>query len=262
MLHHALAYAARAHDFSTFHQVCAMSLEFLIEDCVDCNFNESLPAKRRNDILTELKNHDMVHVLDLSYNILSLCFGSLNMMPDTALTEKEELATAMNSILGMLAPMAILAKPADMTEPNRNFADVAVLLLRFHPLKERALELLSRVSRAGQLLSRDAFKNLLTSLREILSSVYNSQPTTQTALDGHIYYGSLAGRVDVIGMDDLKYNKRLLDVATVALTSNIELLADRHDSDTIDKVQERIFQVLCMELGTKKNFSLPIYMLC
>lgn len=220
-----------------------MSLEFLIEDCVDSNFNEGLPAKRRNDILAELKNKDLVPILDRSYAVLSQCFGSLQALPPGQSSDIEPLTTAMNCVLGMLGPLALLAKPSDMTEPARNFVDVAVLLLSVEPLKGRALELLSRVARAGQVLSREAFGSLLHSLSPVLGAVYASAPPSSTALDGHIYYGIMAGRVDVDGMDDLEHSKRLIEAATIALTSSIELLADRRDSDTLEAAQERPLQV-------------------
>ena len=33
-------------------EICIMTLEFLVEDCIDGDFNNTLPVLRRNDILT------------------------------------------------------------------------------------------------------------------------------------------------------------------------------------------------------------------
>lgn len=223
-------------------QVCAMGLEFLVEDCVDSNFNEGLPAKRRNDILVELKSKDLSPILDLSYGILSQYYGHIATLPSGAGPELTEAIAAMNTVLGMLAPLALLAKPSEMTDPLRNYADVTVLLLNVEPLKDRALELLGRVGRVGHLLSREALGSLLQSLPPVLGKIFGSLPG-HSIMDGHLYYGSSAGRVVVDGLDKFDYSKRLIEVATVILASNLELLEDRHDSDSVDRQQVGNLQV-------------------
>lgn len=205
---------------------------------MDCHFNEGLPAKRRNDILTELKNKDLNSILDASYSVLSRFYGALtSAAPEAAV----ELVAAMNAVLGMLCPVALLAKPSDMTDPARNFAEVSVLLLRIEPLKVQALELLSRISRVGQILCREAYVGLLRTLPTALAAT--CAPSTVPSggpLDGHIYYGPAAGRSDI---DNLDHCKRLVDAASVLLTSSIELLQDRHDDSSIDREVDETLQV-------------------
>ena len=216
-----------------------MSLEFLVEDCVDCHFNEGLPAKRRNDILTELKNEELNSILDASYSVLSRCYGALSTAAPEAAAE---LVGAMNSVLGMLCPFALLAKPSDMTDPARNFTEVSVLLLRVEPLKVQALELLSRIARVGQILCREAYIGLLRTLPAVLvATCAPSACPSGGALDGHMYYGPAAGRSDI---DKLDHCKRLVEAASVMLTSSIELLQDRRVDDSIDPEVNDTLQVL------------------
>jgi hypothetical protein len=232
-----------------------MSLEFLIEDCVDSSFNDRLPAKRRNDILTELKSKDLAMILSAAYGMLSQCFGHLRSgtaTVSTAPVDPGEVTAAMNAVLSMLGPVALLAKANEMTDPAHNFADVAVLLLAVEPLSARALELLARVVRPGQALSRESMASLLRALPPVLQAVLtpsgggsssSSRPQAGAVIDGHIYYGNPSSKIDSDGIDKLEHVKKLVETATVLLAGNIDLLADRQDSDAMDKEMEGVTEL-------------------
>ena len=226
-----------------------MTLEFLIEDNIDSNFNEHLPAKRRNDILTGLKNRDLSAIMDSSYSVLSQCFGRLKATPESAMGEIEEITIAMNTILGTLAPTALLASAEEMTDSKRSFADVAVYLMASDALSAKALELLSRIVRPGQVLSRDSLYSLLRSVPPVLRALHQSMlkasSTTPNSIEieGHIYYGNGSNRMRLNDPDKVEYFKKLIDTSLCMFACNIDSIADRHNSGTIDATCKDIVQV-------------------
>ena len=134
-----------------------MSIEFLVEDCVDADFNSTLPAQRRNDILTTLKEKQEPLI---QYTISFITQG-INEIANSSSSSSS--ISVLNSVLRMLGPIATLATPEDLCTENSDVSALIPVMLSIVDLQEQTAQLLC-ILISQRKLSVDLFYKFLVVL--------------------------------------------------------------------------------------------------
>ena len=136
-------------DIQCRSEVCIMTLEFLVEDCVNSDFNSSLPAVRRNDILTSVKEQQS-SILQYTFSFLSKHVHELYEvqtslgLPALKATRKNE-CTLVNTTIRMLCPFASLASPEEMCADGSDFSTLIPVMLSMAPLQDQAAQMVETI---------------------------------------------------------------------------------------------------------------------
>ena len=132
-------------------EICIACLEFLVTDCVDSDFNSVLPAQRRQDILTGLRNHLEI-VLQTAYDYLMECcnhyaslLGAANQGTDGVQAEVTLVASLINTTTRMVDRLAQCSKVSEVFTEKHNFSVLAVSMLTLPQVQMEACNLLNTV---------------------------------------------------------------------------------------------------------------------
>ena len=146
-------------------EVCIMCLEYLVQDCVDADFNSTLPTLRRQDILAGLKER-LRPLLDTSHAYLVQC----EMQIKTGDTAQVYEGTCLgNATLRLIVAMTTFAKPIEMCAEPCDMSVLALQLLSCHPLQVEAVSFLHALT--SQKLETALFARLLEAISGIQVTV-------------------------------------------------------------------------------------------
>lgn len=139
-----------------------MAIEFVVEDCVDADFNSSLTASRRNDILTTLKEKQEP-LIQYTFTYISQCLSDMS----AAGSASSSSCAMVNAALRMLCPISTLATPEEMCLERSDFSSLIPVLLSIPETQEQTAKFLNVVIYQRK-LSVDLFLRLLAVLPSAL----------------------------------------------------------------------------------------------
>mmetsp|Transcript_14022 Transcript_14022/g.20972 ORF Transcript_14022/g.20972 Transcript_14022/m.20972 type:complete len:1286 (+) Transcript_14022:53-3910(+) len=185
-------------------KVCMMVFEFLAEDCVDPDFNSSLPSKRRDEIITGLQGgmHDL-----LVFAFTWLC--KVVQAPPSG-GGQNTVETLIAPALQMLSKLVLIAKPDLLCEEPHDFTQIAVHLLSPVPsvcadeIQQAAAAFLHKLCHMKT--SPELFWSLLRSIPPAVSRLPTLDHDTMSAPEtmqvyrcmGEAFSNLLSGHVDTI----------------------------------------------------------------
>ena len=154
-------------------EICVMTLEFLIQDCVDGDFNTSLPSLRRQDILTGLRER-LSALLRTTYGFLVQCatqlqnrFGHVN--------EAQECKALGVATLRLVTALASFAKSSELCAAPHDMFRLTLQLLSLDAVQTEAVNLF-------YVISSQKFE--ATNIMELLEAVVNTPVTTLPSILG------------------------------------------------------------------------------
>lgn len=120
-------------------EICIMTLEFLVQDCVDGDFNTSLPTQRRQEILTGLRER-LQPLLQTSHAFLTQCAEQLQGGGGSAeqAAEGKALGTA---ALRLVVALAAFAKSGELCASGHDLCRLTLQLLSLSALQADAVNL-------------------------------------------------------------------------------------------------------------------------
>jgi hypothetical protein len=133
-------------------EICILTLSYVIEDCVDGDFNTSLPTLRRQDILTGIKNSLSI-LLQVIYDFLSQCAVEVTVRP---CNEATRLCVATLNLIGTFCSFA---KSTELCCQGRDFTIIITQLLSTSTIQNEAVNVLYEIT--GQKLDTLQVQNLM-----------------------------------------------------------------------------------------------------
>jgi hypothetical protein len=149
-------------------EVCIMCLEYLVQDCVDGDFNSTLPSQRRQDILSGLQAR-LAPLLQTCHAFLVQC--EVQVKSGDAAQAQEGTALG-NAALRLVSALSVTAKPAEICAPSSDFGVLALQLLSSPALQVEAVNFLHELT--SQKLEPALFASLLEAISSIQVTVLPS----------------------------------------------------------------------------------------
>eukprot|EP01041_Mallomonas_annulata_P004813 gene4813-9600_t len=102
--------------------------EYLVEDCIDTDFNTSLPTQRRQDIIQGITQY-MEPLLSFSYTYLFKCVEVVVSYSQISTSTVIQSALLAKTVLQFLKVLLYLAKPIDFYNESYNIIEACVSML-------------------------------------------------------------------------------------------------------------------------------------
>jgi hypothetical protein len=148
-------------------EIAIMTLEFLIEDCLDSDFNHCLPAQRRQDIIVAVRVHLeplLVHAYEFLGRMVGLHGAAAENSPGA-----QTAGSLGKSVLRMVNALFLLDKPEVVCAPNHNFAAVLPQLMAAAAHREEGAALLNKLS--NHRLTSELFLGLVMTVPVAIGAV-------------------------------------------------------------------------------------------
>lgn len=125
-------------------EICLQVIEFVVEDCVDSDFNSTLPTQRRTDIITSLKDN-LKPLLEYTFGYLGSNVTDLYqaLSVQGSIAGREQQCELIRATLKMLCPIATVATAEEFSAEGANFAIFVPNLLDIGPIQDQAVKFLS-----------------------------------------------------------------------------------------------------------------------
>lgn len=144
---------------TTCSEICMMSIEFIINDCVDEDFKSSLPTQRRQDIVGGFVAEQNL-LLSTAFEFYSLCVALYFANANNA--TGEHVSNLANATIRMMLPLTAFIKVEDLCASGHDLSLVTVKLLSTPALQSEALDYLHAVCQHK--LPLDIFTRLLDAI--------------------------------------------------------------------------------------------------
>jgi len=118
-------------------EICIMTLEFLVQDCVDGDFNSTLPTLRRQEIVSGLRER-LLPLLQTLHAFLTQCALQLQGGIAEQVHEGKVLGTA---TLRLAVALAAFAKSGELCAPGHDLSRLTLQLLSVPVLQADAVNL-------------------------------------------------------------------------------------------------------------------------
>ena len=140
-------------------EIVIISLENLLIDCTDVDFNNQLPSTRRSDILGAIKSN-LTPLLVTSFNFQEHCLSILRSSTD--LIGKLCSLALINANIRLLQPIITFIKPDDVCRPPHDFGVGVISMLNIRDIQLEAVNLLHTISQHK--LSIELFARIIESI--------------------------------------------------------------------------------------------------